>query len=79
MHLRTLTHLLFPLQKLKARTSKRNALPAEHPLRHPRYDAAMTLQAMSDDEDKVQDGVRVLNVFVSRPPTHRSTEVSSST
>lgn len=65
------------MQKLKTRTSKRGALPADHPLKHPRYDTAMTLQAMSDDEDKVQNGERVQNVFVSRAPTYRSAEVSA--
>lgn len=64
------------MQKLKTRTSKRGALPADHPLKHSRYDTAMTLQAMSDDEDKVENGERVQNVFISRAPTYRSAEVS---
>ncbi|EAU82785.2 hypothetical protein CC1G_10904 [Coprinopsis cinerea okayama7 len=59
--------------KLKYRIAKFNALPDGNRFKDQKYLSGLKKHLMSDDEDKVNDdGVVVENVYVARPPKHRS-------
>jgi hypothetical protein len=59
------------------RKRKRNALPADHWLRDTKYDTAMVVAVMSDDETAfLENGAEDTSQYISRPPLYRSEEVS---
>jgi len=60
------------------RKRKRNALPVNHWLRDVKYDTAMVVAVMSDDETAfLENGTEDTSRYVSRAPLYRSEEVSS--
>ncbi|KAJ3508324.1 hypothetical protein NLJ89_g5818 [Agrocybe chaxingu] len=62
--------------KLEVRKCKRDSLPADHLLRHPKYDSAMIENAMSDDETAYQPNSEIdPSKFISRPLKYRSAEL----
>jgi hypothetical protein len=63
-------------QKLDVRERKRDTLPAGSGWASKKYDAAFTIQQMSDDEDTFEDGKLVPNVYTSRASKSRAAVVS---
>ncbi|KAF5385084.1 hypothetical protein D9615_001060 [Tricholomella constricta] len=58
--------------KLEVRERKRNNLPIDNQYRDAKFDAAMAVTLMSDDEDCYEDGKLVTKQYISRAPLYRT-------
>ncbi|GBE80041.1 hypothetical protein SCP_0212430 [Sparassis crispa] len=61
--------------KLQVHIRKRTNLPKESKWRDPKYDAAFTMNLMSDDEDQVDEKGEFTGKYISKAPAYRSQEL----